>query len=237
MRKGEVLSVALASIAAVLALSLIALRSLPVMMIDRIDASMILTPSAMRMVYPMKGQHYTGIDRTSLLSGLAGLPYLESVSLSYSHGALEVDGRLSDGIVVITPEGTFFATGASIDPISGEDAASLSSVMPCLSASSAYDASVILSLADAVGSMGGNASLITWMEYGNNSYISSPVLTLTIPDLNASVSVMETDAASRIGESLGIIADEHMTGGSEAVLGSESHYGLYSDRLVRMKRQ
>ncbi len=234
MRKGEVLSVALASIAAVLALSLIALRSLPVMMIDRIDASMILTPSAMRMVYPMKGQHYTGIDRTSLLSGLAGLPYLESVSLSYSHGALEVDGRLSDGIVVITPEGTFFATGASIDPISGEDAASLSSVMPCLSASSAYDASVILSLADAVGSMGGNASLITWMEYANDSE-GSPEIGIFLDDLNAHIALKEIPAIGRIGESIDYIKDTNRSDPGRTVFSPMAAYGLYSDRLERLK--
>ena len=82
-----------------------------------------------------------------------------------------------------------------------------------------------------------STSLITWMEYGNNSNGDSPVLTMQIPSLNASLSIMDADAAVRIEESIAIIEDEHVRGGADAVLGDEAHYGLYNDGLVRMKRQ
>ena len=86
-------------------------------------------------------------------------------------------------------------------------------------------------------SAAGATSLITWMEDDNNSISGSPVLTMAIPDLNASLSIMDQSAAGRIEESLGIIRDEYIAAGSDAVLGETAHYGLYGDGLVRIERQ
>lgn len=239
--------IALLLVPGILVISLyMAVSYLPVLTIRRIDAGEYPTASMERILLPMVGGSYLSASRNAAADDLISLPYIDDVTMKYEKGTLFVDPAYrNDGIVLVSDSRAAIMFGDDIDAIRIEDVSKLRGIYPVVGISDSYlEYGMLLGFPEIMVSVirqGADASrssrLITWMEYGNNSYISSPVLTLTIPDLNASVSVMETDAASRIGESLGIIADEHMTGGSEAVLGSESHYGLYSDRLVRMKRQ
>ncbi len=239
--------IALLLVPGILVISLyMAVSYLPVLTIRRIDAGEYPTASMERILLPMVGGSYLSASRNAAADDLISLPYIDDITMKYEKGTLFVDPAYrNDGIVLVSESRAAIMFGDDIDAIRIEDVSKLRGIYPVVGISDSYlEYGMLLGFPEIMVSVirqGADASrssrLITWMEYGNNSYISSPVLTLTIPDLNASVSVMETDAASRIGESLGIIADEHMTGGSEAVLGSESHYGLYSDRLVRMKRQ
>lgn len=239
--------IALLLVPGILVISLyMAVSYLPVLTIRRIDAGEYPTASMERILLPMVGGSYLSASRNAAADDLISLPYIDDVTMKYEKGTLFVDPAYrNDGIVLVSDSRAAIMFGDDIDAIRIEDVSKLRGIYPVVGISDSYlEYGMLLGFPEIMVSVirqGADASrssrLITWMEYGNNSYISSPVLTLTIPDLNASVSVMETEAASRIGESLGIIADEHMTGGSEAVLGSESHYGLYSDRLVRMKRQ
>lgn len=239
--------IALLLVPGILVISLyMAVSYLPVLTIRRIDAGEYPTASMERILLPMVGGSYLSASRNAAADDLISLPYIDDVTMKYEKGTLFVDPAYrNDGIVLVSDSRAAIMFGDDIDAIRIEDVSKLRWIYPVVGISDSYlEYGMLLGFPEIMVSVirqGADASrssrLITWMEYGNNSYISSPVLTLTIPDLNASVSVMETDAVSRIGESLGIIADEHMTGGSEAVLGSESHYGLYSDRLVRMKRQ
>lgn len=239
--------IALLLVPGILVISLyMAVSYLPVLTIRRIDAGEYPTASMERILLPMVGGSYLSASRNAAADDLISLPYIDDVTMKYEKGTLFVDPAYrNDGIVLVSDSRAAIMFGDDIDAIRIEDVSKLRGIYPVVGISDSYlEYGMLLGFPEIMVSVirqGADASrssrLITWMEYGNNSYISSPVLTLTIPDLNASVSVMETEAASRIGESLGIIADEHMTGGSEAVLGSESHYGLYSDRLVRMKRR
>lgn len=239
--------IALLLVPGILVISLyMAVSYLPVLTIRRIDAGEYPTASMERILLPMVGGSYLSASRNAAADDLISLPYIDDVTMKYEKGTLFVDPAYrNDGIVLVSDSRAAIMFGDDIDAIRIEDVSKLRGIYPVVGISDSYlEYGMLLGFPEIMVSVirqGADASrssrLITWMEYGNNSYISSPVLTLTIPDLNASVSVIETEAASRIGESLGIIADEHMTGGSEAVLGSESHYGLYSDRLVRMKRQ
>lgn len=239
--------IALLLIPGILVISLyMAVSYLPVLTIRRIDAGDYPTASMERILLPMLGGSYLSASRNAAADGLISLPYIDDVTMKYEKGTLFVNPAYrSDGIVLVSDSRAAIMFGDDAEAIRIEDVSRLGAIYPVVGISDSYlEYGMLLGFPESMVSVirqGADASrssrLITWMEYGNNSYISSPVLTLTIPDLNASVSVMEAGAASRIGESLGIIADEHMTGGSEAVLGSESHYGLYSDRLVRMKRQ
>ena len=239
--------IALLLVPGILVISLyMAVSYLPVLTIRRIDAGEYPTASMERILLPMVGGSYLSASRNAAADDLISLPYIDDITMKYEKGTLFVDPAYrNDGIVLVSESRAAIMFGDDIDAIRIEDVSKLRGIYPVVGISDSYlEYGMLLGFPEIMVSVirqGADASrssrLITWMEYGNNSYISSPVLTLTIPDLNASVSVMEAGAASRIGESLGIIADEHMTGGSEAVLGLESHYGLYSDRLVRMKRQ
>ena len=129
--------------------------------------------------------------------------------------------------------------------VSLEDIPVLSGIYPVVGIDDAYLEYSMLrglpeSMLDTIShglSAAGATSLITWMEYDNNSISGSPVLTMAIPDLNASLSIMDQSAAGRIEESLGIIRDEYIAAGSDAVFGETAHYGLYGDGLVRIERQ
>ena len=222
-----------------------AISYLPLLTIRDIDASD-PTASVMRSLLPMKGRSFLSASRNAALSEIEALPYVEDVSMRYGDGTLSVSTELrDDGIVLVSEKRAALVFGDELYAIGQEDAPGLAEAYPIVGMDDAYLEYAMLkglpgSMLEAIRyavSASRSSRLITWMEYGNNSNSGSPVLTLTIPDLNADLSIMDQNAASRIGESLGIIEDEYRAAGSGAVFGEIAHYGLYSDRLVRIKRQ
>ena len=224
----------------------IALMYLPILQVRDLDVSVRPTAGMMRTLLPMKGRSYLSTYRNGVMDNLSSLPYLEEVSPGYDKGTMTVAVRYREGgINLVSGKSAAVLYGDEIIPVELEDTAALSSVYPTVFLSESFleyftlfgipeKAVEVLRMAEDAWR---STSLITWMEYGNNSNGDSPVLTMQIPSLNASLSIMDADAAVRIEESIAIIEDEHVRGGADAVLGDEAHYGLYNDGLVRMKRQ
>ena len=239
-------TIALLLIPGVLVISLyIAISYLPLLTVRSIDIPY-PAASVMRALLPMKGRSYLSASRNAAASEIATLPYIEDVSMRYEKGTLEVSPSLREGgIVLASDRRAAVLFGSELFSVSLEDIPVLSGIYPVVGIDDAYLEYSMLrglpeSMLDTIShglSAAGATSLITWMEYDNNSISGSPVLTMAIPDLNASLSIMDQSAAGRIEESLGIIRDEYIAAGSDAVFGETAHYGLYGDGLVRIERQ
>ena len=239
-------TIALLLIPGVLVISLyIAISYLPLLTVRSIDIPY-PAASVMRALLPMKGRSYLSASRNAAASEIATLPYIEDVSMRYEKGTLEVSPSFREGgIVLASDRRAAVLFGSGLFSVSLEDIPVLSGIYPVVGIDDAYLEYSMLrglpeSMLDTIShglSAAGATSLITWMEYDNNSISGSPVLTMAIPDLNASLSIMDQSAAGRIEESLGIIRDEYIAAGSDAVFGETAHYGLYGDGLVRIERQ
>ena len=239
-------TIALLLIPGVLVISLyIAISYLPLLTVRSIDIPY-PAASVMRALLPMKGRSYLSASRNAAASEIATLPYIEDVSMRYEKGTLEVSPSLREGgIILASDRRAAVLFGSELFSVSLEDIPVLSGIYPVVGIDDAYLEYSMLrglpeSMLDTIShglSAAGATSLITWMEYDNNSISGSPVLTMAIPDLNASLSIMDQSAAGRIEESLGIIRDEYIAAGSDAVFGETAHYGLYGDGLVRIERQ
>ena len=239
-------TIALLLIPGVLVISLyIAISYLPLLTVRSIDIPY-PAASVMRALLPMKGRSYLSASRNAAASDIATLPYIEDVSMRYEKGTLEVSPSFREGgIVLASDRRAAVLFGSGLFSVSLEDIPVLSGIYPVVGIDDAYlEYSMLRGLPESMLdtiyhglSAAGATSLITWMEYDNNSISGSPVLTMAIPDLNASLSIMDQSAAGRIEESLGIIRDEYIAAGSDAVFGETAHYGLYGDGLVRIERQ
>ncbi len=239
-------TIALLLIPGVLVISLyIAISYLPLLTVRSIDIPY-PAASVMRALLPMKGRSYLSASRNAAASEIATLPYIEDVSMRYEKGTLEVSPSLREGgIILASDRRAAVLFGSELFSVSLEDIPVLSGIYPVVGIDDAYlEYSMLRGLPESMLdtiyhglSAAGATSLITWMEYDNNSISGSPVLTMAIPDLNASLSIMDQSAAGRIEESLGIIRDEYIAAGSDAVFGETAHYGLYGDGLVRIERQ
>lgn len=239
-------TIALLLIPGVLVISLyIAISYLPLLTVRSIDIPY-PAASVMRALLPMKGRSYLSASRNAAASEIATLPYIEDVSMRYEKGTLEVSPSFREGgIILASDRRAAVLFGSGLFSVSLEDIPVLSGIYPVVGIDDAYLEYSMLrglpeSMLDTIShglSAAGATSLITWMEYDNNSISGSPVLTMAIPDLNASLSIMDQSAAGRIEESLGIIRDEYIAAGSDAVFGETAHYGLYGDGLVRIERQ
>ena len=239
-------TIALLLIPGVLVISLyIAISYLPLLTVRSIDVPY-PAASVMRALLPMKGRSYLSASRNAAASEIATLPYIEDVSMRYEKGTLEVSPSFREGgIILASDRRAAVLFGSELFSVSLEDIPVLSGIYPVVGIDDAYLEYSMLrglpeSMLDTIShglSAAGATSLITWMEYDNNSISGSPVLTMAIPDLNASLSIMDQSAAGRIEESLGIIRDEYIAAGSDAVFGETAHYGLYGDGLVRIERQ
>ncbi len=239
-------TIALLLIPGVLVISLyIAISYLPLLTVRSIDIPY-PAASVMRALLPMKGRSYLSASRNAAASEIATLPYIEDVSMRYEKGTLEVSPSFREGgIVLASDRRAAVLFGSGLFSVSLEDIPVLSGIYPVVGIDDAYlEYSMLRGLPESMLdtiyhglSAAGATSLITWMEYDNNSISGSPVLTMAIPDLNASLSIMDQSAAARIEESLGIIRDEYIAAGSDAVFGETAHYGLYGDGLVRIERQ
>ena len=239
-------TIALLLIPGVLVISLyIAISYLPLLTVRSIDIPY-PAASVMRALLPMKGRSYLSASRNAAASEIATLPYIEDVSMRYEKGTLEVSPSLREGgIILASDRRAAVLFGSELFSVSLEDIPVLSGIYPVVGIDDAYlEYSMLRGLPESMLdtiyhglSAAGATSLITWMEYDNNSISGSPVLTMAIPDLNASLSIMDQSAAARIEESLGIIRDEYIAAGSDAVFGETAHYGLYGDGLVRIERQ
>lgn len=239
-------TIALLLIPGVLVISLyIAISYLPLLTVRSIDIPY-PAASVMRALLPMKGRSYLSASRNAAASEIATLPYIEDVSMRYEKGTLEVSPSFREGgILLASDRRAAVLFGSELFSVSLEDIPVLSGIYPVVGIDDAYLEYSMLrglpeSMLDTIShglSAAGATSLITWMEYDNNSISGSPVLTMAIPDLNASLSIMDQSAAGRIEESLGIIRDEYIAAGSDAVFGETAHYGLYGDGLVRIERQ
>ena len=239
-------TIALLLIPGVLVISLyIAISYLPLLTVRSIDIPY-PAASVMRALLPMKGRSYLSASRNAAASEIATLPYIEDVSMRYEKGTLEVSPSFREGgIILASDRRAAVLFGSDLFSVSLEDIPVLSGIYPVVGIDDAYLEYSMLrglpeSMLDTIShglSAAGATSLITWMEYDNNSISGSPVLTMAIPDLNASLSIMDQSAAGRIEESLGIIRDEYIAAGSDAVFGETAHYGLYGDGLVRIERQ
>ena len=239
-------TIALLLIPGVLVISLyIAISYLPLLTVRSIDVPY-PAASVMRALLPMKGRSYLSASRNAAASEIATLPYIEDVSMRYEKGTLEVSPSFREGgIILASDRRAAVLFGSGLFSVSLEDIPVLSGIYPVVGIDDAYLEYSMLrglpeSMLDTIShglSAAGATSLITWMEYDNNSISGSPVLTMAIPDLNASLSIMDQSAAGRIEESLGIIRDEYIAAGSDAVFGETAHYGLYGDGLVRIERQ
>ena len=239
-------TIALLLIPGVLVISLyIAISYLPLLTVRSIDIPY-PAASVMRALLPMKGRSYLSASRNAAASEIATLPYIEDVSMRYEKGTLEVSPSFREGgIILASDRRAAVLFGSELFSVSLEDIPVLSGIYPVVGIDDAYLEYSMLrglpeSMLDTIShglSAAGATSLITWMEYDNNSISGSPVLTMAIPDLNASLSIMDQSAAGRIEESLGIIRDEYIAAGSDAVFGETAHYGLYGDGLVRIERQ
>lgn len=239
-------TIALLLIPGVLVISLyIAISYLPLLTVRSIEIPY-PAASVMRALLPMKGRSYLSASRNAAASEIATLPYIEDVSMRYEKGTLEVSPSLREGgIILASDRRAAVLFGSELFSVSLEDIPVLSGIYPVVGIDDAYlEYSMLRGLPESMLdtiyhglSAAGATSLITWMEYDNNSISGSPVLTMAIPDLNASLSIMDQSAAGRIEESLGIIRDEYIAAGSDAVFGETAHYGLYGDGLVRIERQ
>lgn len=239
-------TIALLLIPGVLVISLyIAISYLPLLTVRSIDIPY-PAASVMRALLPMKGRSYLSASRNAAASEIATLPYIEDVSMRYEKGTLEVSPSFREGgILLASDRRAAVLFGSELFSVSLEDIPVLSGIYPVVGIDDAYLEYSMLrglpeSMLDTIShglSAAGATSLITWMEYDNNSISGSPILTMAIPDLNASLSIMDQSAAGRIEESLGIIRDEYIAAGSDAVFGETAHYGLYGDGLVRIERQ
>ena len=239
-------TIALLLIPGVLVISLyIAISYLPLLTVRSIDIPY-PAASVMRALLPMKGRSYLSASRNAAALEIATLPYIEDVSMRYEKGTLEVSPSFREGgIILASDRRAAVLFGSELFSVSLEDIPVLSGIYPVVGIDDAYLEYSMLrglpeSMLDTISrglSAAGATSLITWMEYDNNSISGSPVLTMAIPDLNASLSIMDQSAAGRIEESLGIIRDEYIAAGSDAVFGETAHYGLYGDGLVRIERQ
>lgn len=239
-------TIALLLIPGVLVISLyITISYLPLLTVRSIDIPY-PAASVMRALLPMKGRSYLSASRNAAASEIATLPYIEDVSMRYEKGTLEVSPSFREGgILLASDRRAAVLFGSELFSVSLEDIPVLSGIYPVVGIDDAYLEYSMLrglpeSMLDTIShglSAAGATSLITWMEYDNNSISGSPVLTMAIPDLNASLSIMDQSAAGRIEESLGIIRDEYIAAGSDAVFGETAHYGLYGDGLVRIERQ
>ena len=239
-------TIALLLIPGVLVISLyIAISYLPLLTVRSIDIPY-PAASVMRALLPMKGRSYLSASRNAAASEIATLPYIEDVSMRYEKGTLEVSPSLREGgIILASDRRAAVLFGSELFSVSLEDIPVLSGIYPVVGIDDAYlEYSMLRGLPESMLdtiyhglSAAGATSLITWMEYDNNSISGSPVLTMAIPDLNASLSIVDQSAAGRIEESLGIIRDEYIAAGSDAVFGETAHYGLYGDGLVRIERQ
>ena len=222
-----------------------ALSYLPLLTVRDLDVSHPCA-SVMSILLPMKGRSFLSASRNAVVSEIASLPYVEDVMMRYGDGILSIRTSLrNDGIALISDKRAALIFSDALVAVDQRDIPMLSEVYPVVGMDDSYLEYALLKglpesmlgIIRASALASGSTCLITWMEYGNNSNSGSPVLTLTIPDLNADLSIMDADAASRIEESLSIIEDEYNAAGSGAVFGERAHYGLYSDRLIRIKRQ
>ena len=240
MRRNEVIAIAAVSVAAAAVLSVLALRCLPVMPVSSISSGVTLTPSAKRVLYPSLGRFYPSLERSAMISELSALPYLDDISISYDSGSLVIGGKVSDGVLVSADDGFFFSAGDTLIPLESGDAAVLSEELAVISgdipvSEGRISDPLVTEVIKAVAGLGDEARLISWMEYVNNSPEESSELAISLKDLNAIITLRDSSAARRIGESIALIISANRSEPGRTIFSPAARYELYSDRLERLK--
>ncbi len=181
-------------------------------------------------------------DKTTLKREISKLPYVSSVTVSYSDNTLSADVKLKDsGIVLFSEEKAYFYDGKKYEEFDVRDIGSLGEKYiklkigeSLLSYYSRFGFSEDLGeYLNALSSIENPSSLIIDGQYDNNTSSGSGILSLRLKEGSAGFSVNTSLYANLIGESISLIENFEK---EEELLHVPNFYELRNLDLVRLKR-